>query len=183
MMKKLLVLIMAMVMTLSLAACGGETDSTAAEEAIELVEVTGNGLSFNLPDDIKYAKTDDNFGSMLFADEESTTVITLGALTEDPVTSADITDDILLAALSAGSGLSDGSLESSSTMEHDGGTSVVGFGKGTLPNGMEMNSVIQYFFPADGSGYHAISYLYVVDAESSLEDTIEQVVSSVKTVK
>lgn len=196
MMKKLLVLMMAIVMTLSLAACGGDqnpaaadTDTTPAssvqntEESIDLAEVTGNGLSFKLPADIKLAKTDDNTGSMIFANDENTAVITLGGLTEDLITSTDITDDVLLAALSAGGGLSDVSLESSRTMEHDGGTSVVGIGKGTLSNGMDMISAIQYFFHADGSGYHAISYLYVVDAGSSLEDTIEQVLSSVKAVK
>ena len=193
-MKKLLVLMMALVLTLSLAACVenntvSDSDITPSssdsntEESIDLVEVTGNGLSFKLPADIEYAKTDENFGSMFFTNDENTVVITLGVLTEDSTTSADITDDVLLAALSGGGGFSDGSLESSRTIEHDDGTSVVGFGKGTLPNGMVMNSGIQYFFPKDGGGYHAISYLYVVDAGSTLEDTIVQVVSSVKTAK
>lgn len=195
MMKKLLVLMMALVMTLSLVACGGDQNSTNAdsditpsssdsntEKSIDLVEVTGNGLSFMLPADIKYAKTIDNSGSMIFANDENTAVITLGVLTEDSLTSADITDDVLLAVISAGGALSDGSLESSRTIEHDDGTSVVGFGKATLQNGMVMNSVIQYFFPVDG-GYYAISYQYIIDAGNSLEDTIEQVVSSVKTVK
>lgn len=196
MMKKLLVIMMAMILTLNLVACGGDQSSATAdtdttpsssdsntEESIELVEVTGNGLSFNLPADMEYAKTDDNTGSMLFANEESTAVVTLGVMTEDSITSADITEDVLLASLSAGGGLSDVSLESSRMMEHDDGTSVVGIGKGTLQNGTVMNSAIQYFFPADGGGYHAISYLYVVDAGSSLDDTIEQVLSSVKIAK
>lgn len=195
-MKKLLVPMMALVMTLSLAACGGEQNSTTVdseitasssdsnmEESIDLVENTGNGLSLKMPADIKYAKTDDNLGSMIFTNSENTAVITLGVLTKDSITSADITDDILLAALSGNGGLSDGSLERSQKIKHDGGTSVVGFGKGTLSSGTDVNSVIQYFIPEDGSGYYAISYLYVVDAGSSLEDTIEQVVSSVKIQK
>lgn len=186
MMKKLFVLMMALIMTLSFAACGGDSDDNSSsndsntEETIDLVEVTGNGLSFMLPSDIKYAQTSESNGAMIYANEERTVVITVGVLTEAVFTSDDINDDILLVALSAGSGLSDGSLESSRTIEHDNGISVVGFGKGTLPNGVEMNSVIQYFFPADGSGYYAISYLYAVDADSSLEDTIDQVVSSLK---
>ena len=195
-MKKLLVFMMAFAMTLSLAACGGDKNPTATTpdttpsssapntpDSIDFVEVTGNGLSFALPVDIKYLKTDDNNGSMIFANEERTAVITLGVKTEDAVTSADITDDVLLAALSAGGGLSDATLESSGTVEQDGGTAVAGFGKGTMKNGTVMNSVIQYFFPADGGGYHAISYLYAVDGGSSLDDTIEQVLSTVKTAK
>jgi len=181
MMKKLLVLMMAMVMILSLAACGGDQNSTSGE-SIELVEVTANGVSVKLPDDFKYAKTDENNGSMLYANEENTAVVTVGALVEDSVTSADITDDVLLASFAAG-GISDATLESSRTVEHDNGTSVVGFGKGTLRDGKAMNSVIQFFLHADGSGYQAISYLFVVDAETSLEDMIEQVLPSVKAVK
>jgi hypothetical protein len=181
-MKKLLILMLALVMTLSLAACGGDQNSTTSE-SIDLVEVKGNGLSIRVPADFKYAKTDENIGSMIFANEEKTAVIVLGTLTEDSITSADITDDVLLGALATDSGLSDGSLESSRTIKHDGGTSVVGFGKGKLGNGTVMNSVIQYFFPADDSGYYCIAYLYGVDAGSSLEDTIEQVVSNVKTAK
>ena len=194
--KKLLVPMMALVMTLSLVACGGEQNSAAAdseitasssdsniEQSIDLVENTGNGLSLKMPADIKYAKTDDNLGSMIFTNSENTAVITLGVLIKDSVTSADITDDILLAALSGGGGLSDGRLERSQTIEHDDGTSIVGFGKGTLSSGTAVNSVIQYFIPKDGSGYYAISYLYVADAGSSLDDTIEQIVSSVKIVK
>lgn len=197
--KKLQVLMMVLAMTLCLAACGepqnattGDSGSTPSstpsesntEEPIDLVEATGNGLSIMLPADIKYAKTDDNSGTMLFTNEENTVVVSLGALTEDnSVTSADISNDVLLNALSASGGLSDASLESSNTIEHDDGVSVVGFGKGTMSNGLAMNSVVQYYFPADGSGYYAIGYLYRVDAGSSLEDTIEQVVSSVKSVK
>ncbi len=199
-MKKLLVYMMASAMTLSLAACGGEENTTATTPTntsttassssaqntsapIDFVEITGNGLSFALPADIKYVKTDENSGSMIFANDKSTAVITLGVETEDTVTSTDITDDVLLAALSAGGGLSDATLESSGTVEQDGGTAVVGFGKGTLSNGTVMNSVIQYFFPADGSGYHAISYLYAIDGGSSLDNTIEQVLSTVKIAK
>jgi len=153
---------LALVMTLSLAACGGESttaENTPAssdpntEKSIDLVEVTGNGLSFMLPADIKLAKTDETTVSMLFTNDENTVVITLSVLIEEPVISADMTDDVLSVAVTAGSGLSDGSFERSLTLEHDdGSTSVVGFGKGTLSNGMAMNSVLQYFFPADG-GY------------------------------
>lgn len=198
-MKKLLVIMIAFAMVLGLAGCGGEENPTATtpdttsfttssssapntSAPIDFVEITGNGLSFALPADIKYIKTDENNSSMLFANEERTAVVTLGVKTEDAVTSEDITNDVLLAALSAGGGLSDATLESSSTVEQDGGTVVVGFGKGTMKNGTAMNSVIQYFFPSDG-GYHAISYLYAIDGGSSLEDTIEQVVSTVKTAK
>ena len=197
-MKKLLVLMMALVMTLSLAACGGDKNPTAAtpattpdttpsssapntSESIDFVEFTGNGLSFALPIDFEYVQTDENTGGMIFANEERTAVVTVGVKTEDAGTSADITDDLLLAALSAG-GLSDATLNSSGAVEQDGGTSVVGFGKGTMKNGTVMNSVLQYFYPADGV-YHVISYLYAVDAGSSLDDNIELVLSTVKSAK
>ena len=214
-MKKLLVLTIALILTLSLAACGEDGNPTATtpdttsdttstttsattstttsattssssapntSAPTDFAEITGNGLSFALPVDIKYVKTDDNSGSMIFVNEENTAVVTLGVKTVDAVTSAHITEDVLLAALSAGGGLSDATLESSGTVEQDGGTVVVGFGKGTMKNGVVMNSVIQYFFPADG-GYHVISYLYAVDGGSSLDDNIEQVLSTVKTAK
>ena len=199
-MKKLLVLIMALAMTLSLAACGGDKNPTAAtpaatpdttpssstpntSESIDFVEFTGNGLSFALPVDFEYVYTDETTGSMIFANAEKTAVVTVGVKTEDSITSTDLTEDDLLAALSADGGLSDATLESSGTVEQDGGTAVVGFGKGTMKNGTVMNSVLQYFFPADGSGYHVISYLYAVDAGSSLDDNIELVLSTVKSAK
>lgn len=177
-MKKLLVLMMALVMTLSLAGCGGDEK----EGSVSLVDVTANGLTIKLPNDIKYVITNETNGAMIYANDESTAIITISAMAVDPVTSSDITDDVLLVALTAGGGLSDGALEKSRTIEHeDGGKSVVGFGKGALSNETDMNSVIHYYFPADGSGYHVISYLYVVDAGSSMENTIEQVISSIKT--
>lgn len=199
-MKKLLVLSMALIMTLALVACGEDKSSsgitpadtstsaptsanTSNTPSNDLVEFTGNGLEFALPVDIKYVKTEDVAGSMIFANDEKTAVVTLGVKAEDAVTSADITDDVLLAALSGGGGLSDAELESSGTVEQHGGTSVVGFGKGTMQNGAVMNSVIQYFFPGTGDGYHVISYLYAVDGGSSLDDTIELVLSTVKTEK
>jgi len=170
---------MILVMALSFVACGGDENSKTGD----LVEVTGNGLSFKLPADIKHVKTDENYGSMLFTNEERNVVVTLGAMTEEALTSAEITDEFLFTVLSVANKLSDASFESSRTIEHDDGTSVVGFGKGTMSNGREMNSVIQYFFPADGGGYYAISYIYEVDAGTSLEANIEQVVSSVKIAK
>ncbi len=202
-MKKLLVLMMALILTLSLAACGGDkaptptapalatpvtTPSSSAlntSESIDFVEVTGNGISFALPVDIEYVDTDEATGSMIFANAEKTAAVTLGVKTEDSITSADITDDDLLAALSAGGRLSNATLENSGTVEQDGGTAVAAFGKGTMENGTVMNSAIQYFFPADGGGYHVISYLYAVDAGSSLDlnDNITLVMSTVKSAK
>ncbi len=193
-MKKLLVLMMIFVMTLSLAACGGDENPTATtpdttpsssapntSESIDFVEFTGNGLSFALPADFEYVQTDESTGGMIFSNEDRNAVVTVGPWTEDAGTSADITDDVLLASLTAG-GLSDATLESSGSVEQDSGTAVVGFGKGTMKNGMDMNAVVEFFFPADG-GYHAISYLYAVDAGSSLDDNIELVLSTVKTAK
>lgn len=82
---------------------------------------------------------------MYFANVECKVDITLGTLTEGPVTSADMTDDEFVFALTAGIGLSGGTFEKSQTIEHEGGA------------------------------YHYISYLYAVDAGTSLENTIEQV--------
>ncbi len=196
-MKKILVLMTALVMTLSLAACGGDEGSTEpTSDTItpsssvadttkpgDLVAVTGNGLSFALPLDMKYVKTDENNGGMLFANEDRTAVVTVGVKTEDTVTSADITDDVLLQALSAGGGLSDAKLDHSGTVDQFGGKVVVGFGKGTLSNGTVMNSALQYFFPAEGGGYYVISYIYAVDVGSSLDANIEKVMATVKTAE
>jgi hypothetical protein len=202
-MKKLLVLMLALLLTLGLAACGGAEqppgaedaagggDPAAAEDAAEgedlsdsddaigFSTVSGNGLSLEVPADIEYAQTNEASGSVIFADEYTTAVITLGPLKEDSrVTSADITDEVLLSAMSLA--VAGGTLDTSRTVEHDGGVSVVGYGKWTVQDDITLHSVLQYFFPADGGGYYTISYLYVEDAGSSLEDTIDQVISSVR---
>lgn len=181
-MKKLLLLTMVLILSLSLVACGGDADSGSSDadtpDPIDLVEMAGNGLALALPSDIEYVQTDENSGTMLFSNEERNVVVSLGAKTEDPLASADVTDDVLFGAIS-GNGQLDATLDRSGTIEQDGGTSVVGFGIATLADGTVMNSVVQYFFPADGSGYHVISYLYAVDAETSLDDTIEEVLSTV----
>jgi len=156
--KKLMVLLVMLVMALSLAACGGEDVADPGRnvenmpDSSGLVDITGNGLCLALPSDFKYAQTDESNGGMNFADEERNAVVTLGVKAEDAVTSGDITDDVLLAALSGNGLLSDATLERSSTVEHDGGTSVVGFGKATLADGQVMNSVVQYFFPRMAAG-------------------------------
>lgn len=73
-MKKLLVFMMIVTFTLSLTACGEDNNSAAPTDTTssssvadtskpdDLVAVTGNGLSFGLPIDIKYVKTDENNG-------------------------------------------------------------------------------------------------------------------------
>jgi hypothetical protein len=189
-MKRLLVLMMMLVLTLGLAGCGGGDASDSASDAGNtpepnaLVEVTGNGLNLSLPADIKYIKTDENNGGMIYSNEERNAVVVISVKTEDAeVSPADISDDVLLTALAGEGSLSDVALDSSDTVEQDGGTYVVGFGKGSLEDGTVMNNVLQYFFPADGGGYYVISYLYGVDAESSLDDTIQEVVSTVKTAQ
>ena len=198
-MKKLLVPIMAVVMTLSLAACGGDaaptyipdtTPSSSApstQDSIDFVEVTGNGLSFALPADIKYVKTEDGTGTMLFVNEDATAVVSLGVKIENnSVTSADVTEELLFDGISAGGVLSNATLDNYGTGEQDGGgTAVVAFGKVTMDDGMDMHSDIQYYFTADGSGYYMISYLYAVDKENSLgaDDNIARVMSTVKSAE
>lgn len=91
-MKKMVVITTTLAISLSLAACGGDktsTDTTSPTEttsestdntsdSVDLVEVTGNEISLKLPSDITYVKTDDRNGAMIFANDERTTVVTLG---------------------------------------------------------------------------------------------------------
>ena len=183
-MKKLLLVMIVLTLSFSLVACGGaDTPDPSTSKSHDLVVTTGNGLSFALPSDIKYVKTDDSNGAMLFANDEKTAVVTVGVKTEDTTTIADITEDVLLQSLSVGGSLSNAKLDNSGTVEQASGTAIVGFGTGTLSNGTDMNSVIQYFFPGDGGGYYAISYLYVVDGGSSLDTSIENVLATVKTAE
>jgi len=191
-MKKLLVFMTALTLLLGLTACQGEsnapptsdaahlTSATNTSDSIDLTEITGNGLVLALPTNFQYAQTNETTGEISFADENGTAVVTLGVKTEDSITSTDITDEVILAALG---GESNATLDSSETMEHEDGTSVVGFGKVTLEDGMVMNGVLQFFFPTEGGSYYAICYLYDVDAESSLENMIEQVLPTVKVEK
>ncbi len=188
-MKKLLVLLITLAMTLNFVACGGSeaaTDATPSSsdentsETIDFVEVTGNGLTFPLPADIEYVTTDEATDGMIYANEERTAVVTVSGKIETEATSADITEEDILDSLSAGGGLSDVTLDNYDTVEQDGGTLVNAFGIGTMENGTVMNTAAQYFFTADGSGYHFISYLYVVDAGTSLDDNITATMSTVK---
>lgn len=196
-MKKLLVLMMALAMTLSLAACGGDktpapstpdpTPSSSAPntpESNNFVEITGNGLSFALPVDIEYIDTDETTGSMIFANADATAVVTVSVKQEDSITATDLTEDNILAVLSAGGTLSDTTLDHSGTVEQDGGTCLAAFGKGTNENGTVMNSVALFFFPTDG-GFHVVHYLYAADAGTSLdrEDNITLAMSTVKSAK
>ncbi|NLK37668.1 MAG: hypothetical protein GX299_06250 [Epulopiscium sp.] len=48
-----------------------------------------------------------------------------------------------------------------------------------MEDGTAMYSVIQYFFPTDGSGYQAISYLYPVEKTSSLANNMEDILATV----
>ena len=198
-MKRLLVLMTILTLSLSITACGEDKDSAApvtetassvsgadssasvadTSELDELIAVTGNGLSFGLPIDIKYVKTDESNGGMIFSNDERTAVVTVGAKTEENITSADITDDVLLQVISGAGALKGAVLENSGTVEQFGGTAVVGFGKVTMPNETVMKTALQYFFPSDG-GCYVISYHYAVDVETSLDANIERVMATVK---
>lgn len=195
-MKKLIVLMMMITLSLSLVACGGDKNPTAptpdttpsssdadTSKPDDLIANEANGLSFGLPADIKYVQTDEDNGAMIYANDERTAVVTVGVKTETTLTNADVTEDALLEALSAGGGLSDATLDNSATVEQSGGIAVVGFGKGTMSNGTVMNSAVQFFFPADGGSFIVISYLYVVDAGSSMDANIERVMATVTTVE
>ena len=190
-MKKLLVLLIALAMALSFAACGGEdapadvnpaSSNESMPDSNDFTEFTGNGLSFSLPTDFEYVNTDD-FGSMQFSNEERTQVVTVGTKGEEQITSTDFTDEDLRTVLEGEGALSNVTLESSEMVEQDGGTSLIAFGKGTL-DGTRMISAIQIFFAEDG-GYYPISYLYTADAGTSLEknDNITLVMSSIKRIK
>lgn len=140
-------MITTLAITLSLVACGKDKASTVTtpdttsqaettsestsdtSNTVDFVEVTGNGISLQLPSDITYIKTDDDFGAMIFANEERTSVITLGVMSEDTVTYEDITDEVLLYALSGGGELRDATLDDSVTVEQKESTSVVGLVK------------------------------------------------------
>lgn len=119
---------------------------------------------------------------MIFANDERTVVVTVGVKTEENITSADITDDVLLQVISGGGSLKGATLDNSGTVEQFGGTAVVGFGKVTMPNETVMNSALQYFFPSDG-GCYVISYHYAVDGGTSLDTNIERVMATVKTAE
>ena len=184
-MKKLLVLMTALTLTLGLTACQVEinappTSPTNTSDSVELTEVTGNGLVLALPTNFQYAQTNETTGDISFANENATAVVTVGVKIEDSITSKDITDEVILASLG---GEGNAILDSSETMEQVDGRSVVGFGKVTLEDGMVMNGVLQFFFPAEGGSYYVICYLYDVDAESSLEDMIKHILPTVKAAK
>ena len=187
-MKKWMLILMVLVLAMSLIACGGEDASDPAgdpgsseansSDTIDLVEVTGNGLALLLPSDIEYLQIDE-FGTMIYSNEDRTEVVSVGAFEEDQVsTSTDITEEVLVGALT-GEGQHEATLDRTETLEHEGGTSTVGFGQVTLQDGTVADSALQYFFPAEGGGYHVISYLYVTEVEDCLADAIEEVVSSV----
>jgi len=191
-MKKLLVLMMALLMTVSIAACGGDESSASAEpdvtpavsesnpeESVELVEFTGNGITLMVPADFTSTTMDESNGNLSVVNKENPAAITISEKKVDSISSDDITDEVLISSITY-SGMIDGTLDRSSRYENDGGTSVVGFGQGKLDDGSVMNTVIQFYILADGSGYHVVSYLYEVGSDSSLEGTIEQVASSVK---
>lgn len=189
-MKKLLVLTLALVMALGLVACGNSAPAStsapaASAEVAEQIEnpfviVSGNGLSVGMPADIKYVDTSEETGMMVFATDDASAAISFTVKVEDATTPADITEDVLALSLSAGGRLSNVSLDNSGVVEQDAGTSVVGFGKGTTEEGDAMETAIQYFFPADGSGYYAITYMYYSDTANSLADNLELVMSTVK---
>ena len=202
--KKGIAFTVAALMALSLTACGGEdkASTTAAataanttvaatttapaaettapataaggsEASFELFLNEANGLSIGLPENVTYAQTNDN-GVAVYTNETGSIVVTIGPKNEQAITAESVTEEVLTQAMN---GMDNAEFGNMGTVEQNGGTSVVGFGTGSV-NGTKKNLAVQYFIPQSGDGYYTVSYLYDL-SESSFDDNIATVLASV----
>ena len=169
-MKKVLVLVMALIFSLSLVACGGEE--------ITLQSQTVNNLTLDIPSD--FGEFSDVAEQIKMAiNEDSTATITLSERVDAQGVTADLWDEETFVE-NVLTGFGDLQvLEFNNTVTAAGTTAVYAHYTGKNSSDVETEGH-NYFLYFDDGTYQSIAFSYITDKDSSLKQNLTAIVDSMK---
>lgn len=169
-MKKLLTLMMALILSMSLVACGGEE--------ITLQSQTVNGLTFDVPSDFgEFSELDNQVN--IAVNEDSTASITLSERVDAQGITADLWDEetFITTALS---GFGDAQvLEFSNTASAAGSPAVFSHYTAKNSNDAPVEGYMYFIYYNDGT-FQSIAFSFNKDGNSSLKQNINAIMDSLK---
>lgn len=169
-MKKLLVLLMALTLSLSLTACGGEEITLQDQTVYDLTLAVPSDFSefSEVADQIKMAKN-----------EDSTATITISEKVDAQGITADLWDEETFTA-NVLAGFNDLQvLEFSNSETVAGASAVLAHYTGKNSGDVEVEGY-NYFLYYDDGTYQSIAFSFTKDGDSSLEENLTAIINSMK---